>query len=79
MSVGTTSRLWRRLGYQGVGRPVWMCYACYVRSIGIRELRQHASQYLRQAQQGETIEIPDRGQQEALLTRCQPRRERARM
>lgn len=45
-----------------------MCYKCYMRSIGIRELRQHASQYLRQVQQGETIEITDRGQPVALLT-----------
>lgn len=29
--------------------------------IGIRELRQHASRYLRQVQRGETIEVTDRG------------------
>jgi prevent-host-death family protein len=32
-----------------------------MRVIGIRELRQHASRYLRQVQRGETIEVTDRG------------------
>jgi prevent-host-death family protein len=32
-----------------------------MRSIGIRELRQHASRYLRDVERGETIEITDRG------------------
>jgi prevent-host-death family protein len=32
-----------------------------MRSIGIRELRQHASRYLREVERGETIEITDRG------------------
>ena len=38
-----------------------------MRSIGIRELRQHASRYLRDAQRGETIEITDRGRPVARL------------
>ena len=38
-----------------------------MRSIGIRELRQHASRYLRDAQRGETIEITDRGRPIARL------------
>lgn len=29
--------------------------------IGIRELRQRASEYLRRVQQGETVEVTDRG------------------
>jgi prevent-host-death family protein len=38
-------------------------------SIGIRELRQNASRYLRLIQErGETIEITDRGRPVALLT-----------
>lgn len=36
-------------------------------SVGVRELRQHASELLRQVQRGETIEITDRGRPVALL------------
>jgi prevent-host-death family protein len=32
-----------------------------MKTIGIRELRQHASKYLRMAEAGETIEVTDRG------------------
>ncbi len=38
-----------------------------MRSVGIRELRQNASQYLREAERGETIEITDRGRAIARL------------
>ena len=37
-------------------------------SIGIRELRQRASEYLRRVEAGETIEVTDRGRPVALLT-----------
>lgn len=37
-------------------------------SVGIRELRQRASELLRQVGRGETIEINDRGRPVALLT-----------
>jgi prevent-host-death family protein len=37
-------------------------------SVGIRELRQRASELLRQVARGETIEITDRGRPVALLT-----------
>ncbi|HMK11275.1 MAG TPA: type II toxin-antitoxin system prevent-host-death family antitoxin [Acidimicrobiales bacterium] len=37
-------------------------------SVGIRELRQRASELLRRVEQGETIEITDRGRPVALLT-----------
>lgn len=37
-------------------------------SIGIRELRQRASEFLRRVQAGETIEVTDRGRPVALLT-----------
>jgi prevent-host-death family protein len=37
-------------------------------SIGIRELRQRASEFLRLVQAGETIEVTDRGRPVALLT-----------
>ncbi len=36
-------------------------------SVGIRELRQRASELLRQVQRGETIQITDRGRPVALL------------
>jgi len=38
-----------------------------MRSIGVRELRQHASKYLRDVERGETIEVTDRGRLIALL------------
>jgi prevent-host-death family protein len=34
----------------------------------VRELRQHASRYLREVERGESIEIRDRGRPVALLT-----------
>lgn len=37
-------------------------------SVGVRELRQRASELLRRVRGGETIEITDRGQPVALLT-----------
>ena len=37
-------------------------------SIGVRELRQRASAYLRRVEAGETIEITDRGRPVALLS-----------
>ncbi len=48
-----------------------MCYKIHMTlSIGIRELRQHASRYLRLVEErGEPIEITDRGRPVALLTR----------
>lgn len=39
-----------------------------MRSVGIRELRQRASQLLRQVERGESIEITDRGRPMALLS-----------
>jgi prevent-host-death family protein len=38
-----------------------------MRRIGIRELRQHASRYLRAVESGETIEVTDRGRPVAHL------------
>jgi prevent-host-death family protein len=37
-------------------------------SVGVRELRQAASELLRRVEQGETIEITDRGRPVALLS-----------
>jgi prevent-host-death family protein len=37
-------------------------------SVGIRELRQRASELLRRVEAGETIEVTDRGRPVALLT-----------
>ncbi|MGH2750724.1 MAG: type II toxin-antitoxin system Phd/YefM family antitoxin [Actinomycetota bacterium] len=39
-----------------------------MRVIGVRELRQHASEWLRRVQAGETIEVHNRGRPVALLT-----------
>lgn len=41
-------------------------------SIGIRELRQHASKYIRRAQAGETVIITDRGQPVAQRVAVKP-------
>ena len=45
-----------------------MCYKNYVTSVGVRELRQRASELLRLVEQGETVEITDRGRPVARLT-----------
>jgi prevent-host-death family protein len=37
-------------------------------SVGVRELRQRASELLRQVEQGESIEITDRGRPVAMLS-----------
>jgi prevent-host-death family protein len=37
-------------------------------SVGVRELRQRASEILRRVEAGETIEVTDRGRPVALLT-----------
>ena len=37
-------------------------------SIGVRELRQRASEILRRVEQGETIQITDRGRRVAILS-----------
>jgi len=41
-------------------------------SVGVRELRQRASELLRLVEQGETIEITDRGRPVALLSPLAP-------
>lgn len=43
-----------------------------MRAIGIRELRQQASRYLREVQRGETIEVTDRGHPVAWLVPVPP-------
>ncbi|MBA2506283.1 MAG: type II toxin-antitoxin system prevent-host-death family antitoxin [Thermoleophilaceae bacterium] len=44
-----------------------------MRAIGIRELRQHASRYLREVERGATIEVTDRGRPVARLVPIQRR------
>lgn len=44
-----------------------MCYKVNMRSIGIRELRQHASRFLQLVRAGHTVRITDRGRPVALL------------
>lgn len=42
---------------------------CYMRrGVGVRELRQNLSVYLRRVKNGETLEVLDRGRPAALLT-----------
>jgi len=43
-------------------------------SVGVRELRQRASELLRRVQSGETFEVTDRGRPVALLGPIQDRR-----
>jgi prevent-host-death family protein len=38
-----------------------------MRSIGVRELRQNASRYLREVKRGETVEVTERGEPVARL------------
>lgn len=46
-----------------------MCYmAASGRTVGVRELRQNLSVYLRRVAQGEVFEVTERGQPVALLT-----------
>lgn len=44
----------------------------YMKQVGIRDLQQHASQWVRRARAGETIEVTDRGVAVAIL--APPRR-----
>jgi prevent-host-death family protein len=39
-----------------------------MRSVGVRELRQRASELLRRVEQGESIEVTDRGRRVAVLS-----------
>jgi len=43
-----------------------------MRAIGIRELRQQASRYLRDVERGETIEVTDRGRPVAWIVPVPP-------
>jgi prevent-host-death family protein len=47
---------------------------CYMKSsrrgVGVRELRQNLSVYLRRVKAGETIEVTERGQRVAILARA---------
>ena len=55
-----------------------MCYMCYMEArprrsakknqVGVRELRQNLSVYLRRVEAGETLEVSERGRAVALLT-----------
>jgi prevent-host-death family protein len=49
-----------------------MCYIWDVTRIGVRELRQHASQYLDLVKGGATIEVTERGELVALLVPPSP-------
>ena len=45
-----------------------LCYKYNMTSVGVRELRQRASELLRLVEQGEVVEITDRGRPVARLT-----------
>ena len=54
-------------------RAVWPCATmCYMKrreaTVGVRELRQRLSVYLRRVVSGETLQVTDRGRAVALLT-----------
>lgn len=51
----------------GVDRSHSMCYKLHMTSVGVRELRQRASELLRRVADGETIQITDRGRPVAML------------
>lgn len=44
-----------------------MCYEQHMTTVGVRELRQRASELLRLVEQGHTVRITDRGRPVALL------------
>ena len=44
-----------------------MCYCSYMKSIGVRELRQNASRYLRQVEAGESLRVTDHGRPIAMI------------
>jgi prevent-host-death family protein len=45
---------------------------CYMERIGVRELRQHASRWLRRVAAGESFEVTDRGRPVARLVPVPP-------
>ncbi len=51
-----------------------MCYYEHMISVGVRELRQRASELLRLVEAGETIEVTDRGRPVAVLAPLPDRR-----
>jgi prevent-host-death family protein len=48
---------------------------CYMMSVGIRELRQNLSVYIRRVQRGEALQVTEHGRPVALLTPLPPRRD----
>lgn len=43
------------------------CYGVYMADVGVRELKQHLSEYLDRAEAGEVVRVTDRGRPKALL------------
>lgn len=50
-----------------------MCYPCGVETVGLRELRQHASGLVRRVEEGEEITITVAGRPGARLVPASPR------
>lgn len=51
-----------------------MCYVSYMRTVGLRELRQEASELVRQVEDGEEIEITVSGRPAARMVPAAPKR-----
>lgn len=49
-----------------------VCYKEHMRTIGVRELRQQASRYLRDVERGATIEVTDHGRPVARIVPLRP-------
>ena len=77
-----TKQLLYHLSYRGVrlflnhimgkGVEISSAIMCYMERVGIRELRQNLSVYLRKVKEGETFEVTERGQPVAVLKRADP-------
>jgi prevent-host-death family protein len=50
-----------------------------MKAIGVRELRQRASEFLREVEAGRTLEVTDRGRPVALLVPVRPAGQRQRL
>jgi prevent-host-death family protein len=64
----TTALSGQRPAGERLANRVVLCYKYNMTSVGVRELRQRASELLRLVEQGEVVEITDRGRPVARLT-----------
>jgi prevent-host-death family protein len=45
----------------------WLEYDIHMTDVGVRDLKQHLSEYLERAERGELVTVTDRGKPKALL------------